>query len=101
VGDIDTNTNTKYSAMSVAEARTGTATTSRTMRADYLKTFLSTLGGTGLDLTHTSEKIELNHSNSVTAKTAYVDTATTANANGGTIKVTDIKYDTEGHITES
>jgi hypothetical protein len=31
------HTNTTYSAMSVAEGQTGTATTSRTMRADYLK----------------------------------------------------------------
>ena len=32
-----TNANTTYSAMSVAEWQTGTATSSRTMRADYLK----------------------------------------------------------------
>lgn len=93
--------NTTYSAMSVAEARNGTATTSRTMRADYLKTFLSTLGGTGLTFTHNSSGIVLNHSNSITAKTAYGSTTTTASANGGTIKVTDIQYDAQGHITAS
>ena len=93
--------NTTYSAMSVAEARGGTATTSRTMRADYLKTFLSTLGGTGLTFTHNSSGIVLNHSNSVTAKTAYGSTTTTASANGGTIKVTDVQYDAQGHITAS
>lgn len=42
------------------------------------------------------------HSNTaITAKTAYASTATTASANGGTIKVTDIKYDAYGHITGS
>ena len=42
------------------------------------------------------------HSNTaVTAKTAYGSTATTASANGGTIVVTDIKYDGYGHITGS
>ena len=54
-------------------------------------------GGTGL--TMSSET--LNHSNSVTAKTAYGSTATTASANGGSITVTDIKYDAQGHITGS
>ena len=53
--------------------------------------------GTGLALDGT----KFNHSNSVTAKTAYVDTATTVSANGGKIKVTDIKYDAQGHVTGS
>lgn len=44
---------------------------------------------------------EYKHTNSVTAKTAYGSTATTASANGGTIKVTDVKYDGQGHITGS
>lgn len=43
----------------------------------------------------------INHANSVTAKIAYGSTATTASANGGTIKVTDVKYDAQGHITGS
>lgn len=43
----------------------------------------------------------LNHSNSITAKTSYGSTATTARANGGKIIVTDIQYDAQGHITHS
>lgn len=43
----------------------------------------------------------INHTNSITAKTAYGSTATTASADGGTIKVTDVKYDAQGHITGS
>lgn len=53
----------------------------------------------GTGLTMSSET--LNHSNSITAKTAYGSTSTTASANGGSITVTDIKYDTQGHITGS
>lgn len=53
----------------------------------------------GTGLTMSSET--LNHSNSVAAKTAYGSTATTASANGGSITVTDIKYDAQGHITGS
>lgn len=97
----DYNSNTTYSAMSVAEMRTGTATSSRTLRADYLKTFLSTLGGTGLSLTHTADGIVLDHTNSVTEKTSYGSTSTTASADGGSFIVTDITYDTEGHVTGS
>ena len=43
----------------------------------------------------------LNHSNSITAKTAYGSAATTASADGGTITLTDIQYDAQGHITSS
>lgn len=53
----------------------------------------------GTGLTMSSET--LNHSNSITAKTVYGSTATTASANGGSITVTDIKYDAQGHITGS
>lgn len=53
----------------------------------------------GTGLTMSSET--LNHSNSITAKTAYGSTATTASANGGSITVTDVKYDAQGHITGS
>ena len=53
--------------------------------------------GSGLSLSSNT----FNHSNSVTAKTAYGSTATTANANGGKITVTDVKYDAQGHITGS
>lgn len=53
----------------------------------------------GTGLTMSSET--LNHSNSITAKTAYGSASTTASANGGSITVTDIKYDAQGHITGS
>ena len=53
----------------------------------------------GTGLTMSSET--LNHSNSITAKTTYGSTSTTASANGGSITVTDIKYDAQGHITGS
>ena len=43
----------------------------------------------------------LNHSNSITAKTAYGSVATTASADGGTITLTDVQYDAQGHITGS
>lgn len=61
----------------------------------------STKGGikVGSGLTMSSET--LNHSNSITAKTAYGSTATTASANGGSFTVTDVKYDAQGHITSS
>lgn len=50
------DSNTTYSAMSVAEGTTGTATSSRTMRADYLKQIIEgrlTTGITGYDATKT------------------------------------------------
>lgn len=53
--------------------------------------------GTGLSLSGTT----FNHSNSITEKSSYGSTATTASANGGTIKVTDVQYDDCGHITAS
>lgn len=43
----------------------------------------------------------LNHSNSIIAKTAYGSAATTASADGGTITLTDVQYDAQGHITGS
>ena len=71
--------------------------------AEYtLPTASSTIKGgikVGSGLTISSET--LNHSNSITAKTAYGSTATTASANGGKIVVTDVKYDAQGHITGS
>ena len=48
-----------------------------------------------------SDTFTIGHSASLTAKTSYGSTATTASANGGTITVTDIKYDEAGHITAS
>lgn len=53
--------------------------------------------GAGLSVADDS----IGHSNSVTAKTSYGSTATSASANGGTIIVTDVKYDEQGHITGS
>lgn len=53
--------------------------------------------GTGLTLTNSV----FNHTNSVTAKTSYGSTATTASSDGGTITITDVKYDSTGHITGS
>jgi len=58
-------------------------------------------GSDGISVTGDTSTITVKHSNSVTAKTSFVDTATTAHANGGKIKVTDIKYDAYGHITGS
>lgn len=53
--------------------------------------------GTGISISNNT----INHSNSITAKTAYGSTATSASANGGSFTVTDIKYDAQGHITGS
>ena len=47
--------------------------------------------GTGISISNNT----INHSNSVTAKTAYGSTATSASANGGSFTVTDIKYDAQ------
>ena len=83
-------TDTTYSAMDVAEMKTGTVTTNRVMRADYLKTFLSTLGGTGLTLTHNATNgIVLNHDTS----------GVTAGTYGSATQVPAITVDTQGHIT--
>ena len=57
--------------------------------------------GTGIKITNASGVITFAHSNAVTAKTAYGSTATTASADGGSIVVTDVKYDAQGHITGS
>ena len=83
-------TNTTYSAMSVSEMKTGTATTGRVMRADYLKSFLSTLGGTYLTLSHDATNgIVLNHDAS----------GVTAGTYGSATQVPKITVDTQGHIT--
>lgn len=94
----DYNSNTTYSAMSVAEMKAGTTTTSRAIRSDYLKTFLSTLGGTGLTLTHdATDGLILDHSNSITAGT--INGSSGAVGYSGTIDIPSITYDSEGHIT--
>ena len=63
----------------------------------YKDTNTTYTAGTGLTLSSTQFK----HTNVVTAKTTYGSTATTASANGGSITVTDVKYDAQGHITGS
>ena len=63
----------------------------------YKDTNTTYTAGTGLTLSSTQFK----HTNAVIAKTAYGSTATTASANGGSITVTDVKYDAQGHITGS
>lgn len=94
----DYNSNTTYSAMSVAEMKAGSATNNRSMRADYLKTFLSTLGGTGLTLTHdATDGLILDHTNSITAGT--INGSSGAVGYSGTIDIPSITYDSEGHIT--
>lgn len=50
--------------------------------------------GTGLKMDGTT----INHSNSVTAKTTY-NQATAAPGYGGTFKITEPKYDAQGHVT--
>ena len=57
--------------------------------------------GTGINITNASGVITFAHSNTVAAKTAYGSTDTTASADGGSIVVTDVKYDAQGHITGS
>lgn len=63
----------------------------------YKDTNTTYTAGTGLTLSSTQFK----HTNAVTAKTAYGSTETTASADGGSITVTDVKYDAQGHITGS
>lgn len=63
----------------------------------YKDTNTTYTAGAGLTLSSTQFK----HTNAVTAKTAYGSTETTASANGGSITVTDVKYDAQGHITGS
>ena len=53
--------------------------------------------GTGISITNNT----INHSNSLTAKTSYGSTSTSASANGGSFTITDVKYDAQGHITGS
>ena len=99
----DYNSNTTYSAMSVAEMRTGTATSERSIRADYLKTFLSTLGGTNLTLTHSNSApyLQLNHDPSgITAGTYGNNSQQTPNY-GGTFNIPYFTVDAQGHITNA
>lgn len=63
----------------------------------YYKSGTSYSAGTGISITNNT----INHSNSLTAKTSYGSTSTSASANGGSFTVTDVKYDAQGHITGS
>ena len=80
------------SGLTVAEDGTISAAAAYTLPTASSTTKGGIKVGTGL--TMSSET--LNHSNSITAKTAYGSTATTASANGGKIVVTDVKYDAQG-----
>lgn len=99
----DYNSNTTYSAMSVAEMRTGTATSERSIRADYLKTFLSTLGGTNLTLTHSNSApyLQLNHDPSGITAGTYGNNNQQNPSYGGTFNIPYFTVDTQGHITNA
>ena len=99
----DYNSNTTYSAMSVAEMRTGTATSERSIRADYLKTFLSTLGGTNLTLTHSNSApyLQLNHDPSGITAGTYGNNSQQTPSYGGTFNIPYFTVDTQGHITNA
>ena len=99
----DYNNNTTYSAMSVAEMRAGTATSLRTIRADYLKTFLSTLGGTNLTLTHSNSApyLQLNHDPSGITAGTYGNSSQQTPSYGGTFNIPYFTVDTQGHITNA
>ena len=99
----DYNSNTTYSAMSVAEMRTGTATSARSIRADYLKTFLSTLGGTNLTLTHSGSEpyLQLNHDPSGITAGTYGNNSQQTPSYGGTFNIPYFTVDAQGHITNA
>lgn len=59
-----------------------------------------TIAGTNSS-TNGSDVLTIGHKAGLTAKSSYGSTATTASANSGTIKVTDVQYDEAGHITAS
>lgn len=99
----DYNSNTTYSAMSVAEMRAGTATSERLIRADYLKTFLSTLGGTNLTLTHSNSApyLQLNHNPSGITAGTYGNSNQQTPSYGGTFNIPYFTVDAQGHITNA
>ncbi|MBO7080076.1 MAG: hypothetical protein J6W64_09830 [Bacilli bacterium] len=84
-----------------------TANTTQITAGTYNETFTFKTGNKWLTIagtssgTNGSDILTIGHSAGLTAKTSYGSTATTASANGGTITVTDIKYDQAGHITGS
>ena len=81
------DSNTTYSAMSVAEGTTGTATSSRVIRADYLKQIIENLTGNKPELDDTTSSTTTVYSSRKTqdlidALTARI-MALEANINGG------------------
>ena len=74
------------------------------LREGSTNTATKIYGDAGIGVTKATGSVNnilISHTNAVTAKTAYGSTATTASANGGTLVVTDVKYDAQGHITAS
>ena len=74
------------------------------LREGSTNTATKIYGDAGIGVTKatgSTNNILIKHTNSISAKSSYASTATTASANGGTIKVTDIQYDAQGHITSS
>lgn len=71
-----------------------------TIAADQAEDTLELAAGSGITLTPdaTNDKVTISHSNQVTAKTSYSQNSN-ANASGNSFTVTEVKYDTEGHIT--
>lgn len=63
-------------------------------------TIKGVIPGAGLSGGGETGKVTLSHSNSVIAKTTYGSNETTV-VSGGSFIVTDVKYDSEGHITAS
>lgn len=95
--------NTNSLADTTTEATTNDATYIHLYDNDTHRDVIQFAGAKGITLaSNANGKITIEHSHTdITAKTSYAATATTANANGGTIKLTDIKYDAQGHITAS
>lgn len=95
-GTWNTPTNTTYTAMSVSEGETGTATTSRTVRADYLKTIINYFIGLGtsakatiLETARTINGVSFDGSANITiADSTKVPTTTTVNGHALSSNVT-------------
>ena len=71
-----------------------------TVVADQAEDTLELAGDKGIILTAdiTNDKVTISHSNQVTAKTSYSQNSD-ASVSGNSFTVTEVKYDTEGHIT--
>lgn len=116
VADPTASGNSSTFIKTISQDKNGVITATKATIADHIIQVNGTAAGTyngdtavtlnlkkgnGINITNSSGTITFAHSNSVTAKTAYGSTATTASANGGSITVTDVKYDAQGHITGS